>query len=58
MTDNIRRYAIEVKGFDFGLLNARNQLISKLINPALGPHEIRTAAFAAWLATGWALVRR
>jgi len=35
MTDNIRRYAIEVKDFDFGLLNARNQLIAKLINPAL-----------------------
>ena len=30
-----KRYAIEVNGFDFGLLNARNQLISKLINPAL-----------------------
>ena len=30
-----KRYAIEVKGFDFGLLNARNQLISKVINPAL-----------------------
>lgn len=30
-----KAYAIEVKEFDFGLLNARNQLISKVINPAL-----------------------
>jgi hypothetical protein len=30
-----KRYAIEVKDFDYGLLNARNQLIAKLINPAL-----------------------
>jgi hypothetical protein len=30
-----KRYAIEVSGFDFGMLNARNQLISKVINPAL-----------------------
>lgn len=30
-----KAYAIEVKNFDFGLLNARNQLIAKVINPAL-----------------------
>lgn len=30
-----KAYAIEVKGFDFGLLTARNQLITKLVNPAL-----------------------
>lgn len=30
-----KAYAIEVRNFDFGLLNARNQLISKVINPAL-----------------------
>ena len=30
-----KAYAIVVSGFDFGLLNARNQLISKVINPAL-----------------------
>jgi hypothetical protein len=32
--------------------------LTGLITPALGAHEIRTAAFAAWLAAGWALVRR
>ena len=35
MSIDRRAYAIEVKDFDFGLLNARNQLISRLINPAL-----------------------
>ena len=30
-----KAYAIVVSGFDYGLLNARNQLILKLINPAL-----------------------
>ena len=30
-----KAYAIEVQNFDFGLLNARNQLILKLVNPAL-----------------------
>ena len=30
-----KAYAFEVKGFDFGMLNARNQLIAKVINPAL-----------------------
>lgn len=30
-----KAYAIVIKGFDFGILNARNQLISKVINPAL-----------------------
>lgn len=30
-----KAYAIEVRNFDFGLLSARNQLIIKLINPAL-----------------------
>lgn len=28
-------YGVEAKGFDFGTLNARNQLITKIINPAL-----------------------
>jgi hypothetical protein len=30
-----KAYAIVVHGFDFGLLNARNQLILNVINPAL-----------------------
>lgn len=30
-----KAYAIVINGFDFGILNARNQLISKVINPAL-----------------------
>lgn len=35
MSGKPKAYAIEVQDFDFGLLNARNQLISKIINPAL-----------------------
>lgn len=35
MSIDTRSYAVEIKDFDFGLLNARNQLIVKLINPAL-----------------------
>lgn len=35
MGTETKKYAIEVKGFDFGVLSARNQLISRLINPAL-----------------------
>ena len=35
MSNEIKTYAAEVKDFDFGLLNARNQLIVKLINPLL-----------------------
>jgi hypothetical protein len=30
-----KAYAIVIHDFDFGILNARNQLISKVINPAL-----------------------
>ena len=28
-------YAVECKDIDFGMLNARNQLISKVVNPSL-----------------------
>ena len=35
MTLESKAYAIVVTGFDYGLLNARNQLIKNLINPAL-----------------------
>jgi uncharacterized lipoprotein YajG len=28
-------YAVECKDIDFGLLNARNQLISKVVNPLI-----------------------
>jgi uncharacterized lipoprotein YajG len=28
-------YAVECKDLDFGILNARNQLISKVVNPLL-----------------------
>jgi uncharacterized lipoprotein YajG len=28
-------YGVECKGIDFGLLNARNQLISRVVNPLI-----------------------
>jgi hypothetical protein len=28
-------YAVQCKGVDFGMLNARNQLVSKVINPLI-----------------------
>ncbi len=32
--------------------------LTDLINPLLGSHPARSAGFALWLITGWALVRR
>ena len=35
MSDDPKPYAGSMEGIDFGLLNARNQLVSKVINPLL-----------------------
>jgi hypothetical protein len=32
--------------------------LTDVINPLLVPHPVRSVAFVAWLASGWALVRR
>jgi hypothetical protein len=32
--------------------------LTDLINPLLGPHPIKSAAFLLWVLVGWALVRR
>ena len=32
--------------------------LTALINPLLGPHPIKSAAFLLWVLVGWALVRR
>jgi hypothetical protein len=32
--------------------------LTDVMNPLLTPHPVRSAAFVAWLAAGWALVRR
>jgi len=40
MSTDTKRYAVETNGIDFGTLNARNQLISKVIGPALDTMEL------------------
>ena len=32
--------------------------LTDLINPLLGPHIVKSAAFLLWMLVGWALVRR
>jgi hypothetical protein len=32
--------------------------LTELVNPLIGPHPLKSAAMAAWLLSGWALVRR
>jgi hypothetical protein len=32
--------------------------LTDLVTPLLGPHEIKSAAFATWLLAGWGLVNR
>lgn len=32
--------------------------LTDLINPLIAPHPVRSAAFAIWLLSGWALVKR
>ena len=32
--------------------------LTDLINPLIGPHPVKAAAFTIWLLSGWALVRR
>jgi hypothetical protein len=36
----------------------RHPSLTEVISPLIAPHPLRTAAMLAWLAGGWALVRR